>query len=455
MSSSLVTRALRARRPTEQKAAVGWPAIGWAPPPGYIADVAGVKVNSDSVLGTAAAWASVTLIARSMARLPLFTFRFRDDGGKDKARDHRLYRLLHDSPNPSMTSWSWRAAAVGHQETWGSSFAEIERNGFDEILGIHPRRPERWRVEWKAGKKVFYYQQPDKFGREVELEAERVFHVPAFSPDGLVGYPPVTLHRRSFALGIAAMEYGTRVFANDARPGVILMHPKTFNDRAIEKLEESWIANHQGPENAGKVALLEEGVKAEQFGFPPEDAQFLETRRFQRDETDDIFGVPVGFRGSADPAMAIKFVVWTLGTRLVMWEQEIKRQLIGFDEDVFAEHAVEGLLRGNWAERAAFYASGRTNGWLNLDEIRAMENLNPIPDGAGQGFLQPLNMQPVGGAQGSPDRNPSPSTGNPDSPVAPNPDTALALLSRDLSDPALDYLRASQPSRNGRSEVTV
>jgi HK97 family phage portal protein len=389
------------------------------------------------VLGTAAAWASVSLLARSIARLPLFVYRAIDDRAKEIDKAHPMYRLLHDAPNPEMTKFSWLASAVAGEETWGNCYAEIERNGFDQIIGIHPRRPELWRVDWQGGQKIFWYRQPD--GKETKLEAARVFHVPALSPDGLVGYAPISLHRRSFALGIAATEYGTRVFQNDARPSVVFQHPKTLSDAAVKRLEEEWYANHTGPKNAGRVAFLEEGMELKEFGFPPEDAQYLDTRKFQRDETDDIFGIPVGFRASAEEGMAIKFVVHTLGQRLVMFEQEMKRQLLP-EDDVFAEFAVEGLLRGNTAARFAAYATGRTNGWYSVNEIRAFENLNPIE--GGDGYLQPLNMAPINSAEGDPGKNPSPSTGNPNSPVAPVVGDTAPLV-------------AIPQSRNGRTHAEV
>lgn len=437
---SLLTKGLRGLRRHEVKELVGYPAPGWAPPAYYLPTTAGVRLSGDIVLGSAAAWASVTLIARSCAQLPLHVYR-RNGDAKEMDRDNPLYALLHDAPNDLMTAFTWRSVLQGHVEQWGNHYAEIERNGNDRIIGIHPRPPQRFRVEFKAGKKVFFYSQPDT-GKELELRADQIFHVPAFSPDGLVGYSPVSIHRHTFALGAAALEYGTRVFEHDARPSVVLTTPKHFSDRAVDSLRQSWMANHSGPENAGKVALLEDGVTVSAFGFPPEDAQYLETRKFQREETDDIFGIPIGFRSSASEEMAIKFVVHTLGNRLVMLEQEIKRQLIP-EEDVFAEHAVEGLLRGNSTARAAFYASGRTNGWLSVDEIRSRENYPPLPDGLGQTFMQPLNMQPVGGSEGSPDRNPSPSTGNPDSPGAERP----------LDD--LSFIEATQGSRNGRTPTEM
>jgi len=419
-----------------RKSLVGWPAPGWPPSSDYIATVGGQTVTTETVLGVAAAWSCVTLLARSVARLPLFTYRQVDDRNKTIDKAHRLYQLLHLKPNPHMTSFSWRSASQGHLETWGNSYSEIERDGLDRIIGLHPRHPRQWRPDWKAGKKVYYYTQPDT-GREVELAAERVFHIPAFSPDGIMGYAPVTLHRKGFALTTATESYGIRQFENDVRPGTILQHPKTLSDTALKHIVDSLRENHAGT-NAGGMAILEEGMTLKEFGFPPEDAQFLETRKFQREEAARIFGIPPGFEDSADEGMAIKFVVHALGHRLVMWEQEIKRQLIGDEADVFAEFAVEGLLRGNTAARFAAYATGRTNGWLSVNEIRGWENLNPVE--GGDDYITPLNMQPLGGSEGSPARNPSPSTGNPNSPGA----------MRDTVP-----LEATQPSRNGRTEVPV
>lgn len=430
----ILTKALQ--RVGSKSIPVGYPALGWAPSRDYIGKVAGMTVNGDLVLGIPAAWSCVTLISRSVARLPLFVYRRTGDDNKEVDRKHPLYPLLHDAPNPAMTSFSWRSAGQGHVETWGNHYAEIERNQRDQIIGIHPRPPERWRVDWKAGSKVFYYTPPDG-SREIELPAERVFHVPAFSTDGLVGYAPVTVHRKSMGLTAAAMEYGTRVFANDARPGIVIKHPKVISPDAVNRLRSEWAEDHAGPQNAGKPGFLEEGMDITAFGFPPEDAQFLETRQFQREEMDDIFGIPRGFNESAEAAMTLKFVVWGLGPRLVMWEQEIKRQLLADEPDVFAEFAMEGLLRGNTLERYQAYAIGRTNGFLTTNKILRLENENTIgPEG--DTYLQPKNMAPLGSSEGSDVLNPSNSTGNPASPGA-SADTVPLV--------------ASQPSRNGRTEV--
>jgi hypothetical protein len=229
-----------------------------------------------------------------------------------------------------------------------------------------------------------------------------VWHLRGLSSDGLVGLSPIQLMRQAIGLGMATEEFGARFFGNDARPGGVLQHPGVLGNEAFERLQSSWETRHGGLSNSHRVAILEEGMQYSQIGIPPEDAQFLETRKFQVTEIARAFRVPPHMLADLERAtfsniehQSIEFVVHSIRPWLVRWEQSIQQQLM-LDRDrqkYFAEFVVDGLLRGDTVSRYQAYATGRQNGWLSANDIRTLENMNPV-DG-GDIYLVPLNMVPA------------------------------------------------------------
>jgi HK97 family phage portal protein len=224
--------------------------------------------------------------------------------------------------------------------------------------------------------------------------------------DGVQGYSFLTVAREAVAVGLAIEQYTGRFFANDARPGVVYTHPKTLSDAARENLRKSLQAAHEGVGNAWRFALLEEGMTV--TTIPAEDARFLEAAKFQRNQIASLFRIPPHMLGDLERAthsnveqQSLEFVIYTLAPWLVRWEQAIGLQLLG-DEwvgaggDLFVEFLVDGLLRGDTSTRYAAYHMARLDGWLSADEIRERENLNPLPDGAGETYWTPLNVTTSG-----------------------------------------------------------
>lgn len=391
-------------------------------PPAYVEkwgagwDVAaGVRVDPDSALQSTAVFGCVRILAETISSLPLILYE-RNERGKQRANNHPLYSILHDLPNPEMTSQNMREALIGHVALRGNCFAEIERSNDGQVLNLWPLRPDRMEdIKRVNGRLVYSYRMPDTVGGELkDLDMSLVMHVRGFGSNGIIGYSPIQLARNAIGLGMATEEFGSRFFSNGARPTGILEHPGQLSDKAYDRLKSSFEGRHTGLENAHRLAILEEGLKYTQIGIPPEDAQFLETRKFQVSEIARIFRIPPHMLADLDRAtfsniehMSIEFVTFSLMPWLVRWEQEIKRSLLTPAERqrYFAEHLVSGLLRGDLQSRYQAYAMGRQNGWLSANDIREMENMNPV-EGGGV-YLVPLNMVPADqvGSQPSADSN--------------------------------------------------
>jgi HK97 family phage portal protein len=244
------------------------------------------------------------------------------------------------------------------------------------------------------------------------LFADEILHIHGFSRDGIVGLSPIAYARESIGLGLAAQEYGARLFANNTTPKGVIEYPGKFkNQDTLNRLKEQIESAHRGLTNSHRMLILEEGMKWAQTGIAPEDAQFLQSRKFQIAEIARIFRIPPHMLGDLERAtftniehQSIDFVVHTIRPWLVRWEQEIMRSLLlpSQQKTHFAEFNVDALLRGDIKSRYDAHAVGIRNGWLNADEVRQLENMNPIPDGKGQQYMVPLNMAPAGGEPSDP-----------------------------------------------------
>lgn len=225
---------------------------------------------------------------------------------------------------------------------------------------------------------------------QVYLRKEDVFHIPGLGFDGLVGYSPIAMAKNAIGMALATEEYGAKFFANGASPSGVLEHPSTIKDP--DKLRESWNSLFKGSSNSHKIAVLEEGLKYQPIGISPNEAQFLETRKFQIDEIARIFRVPPHMVGDLEKSsfsnieqQSLEFVKYTLDPWVTRWEQSIQRSLLLKSEkkDYFAKFNVDGLLRGDYQSRMNGYATGIQNGFLSPNDIRSLENMDLIPDELG------------------------------------------------------------------------
>lgn len=257
---------------------------------------AGKAVTERSAMQMTAVYACVRILSEAIAGLPIHIYRYKEDGGKEKAIDHPLYLLLHDEPNPEMSSFVFRETLMTHLLLWGNAYAQIIRNGKGEVVALYPLMPNKMSVNRDTDGRLYYEytRSSDEAhtmkGMTVKLSPADVLHIPGLGFDGLVGYSPIAMAKNAIGLSIAAEEYGSKFFANGAAPSGVLEHPGTLKDP--DKIRESWNKTFGGTANSGKVAVLEEGMKYSPISISPNEAQFLETRKFQIDEIARIFRVP-------------------------------------------------------------------------------------------------------------------------------------------------------------------
>lgn len=379
---------------------------------------AGARVDQNTALNIPAVWACIRIIAESIGSLPLHLYT-RQGRGKNRATTHPLYLLLHDRPNPEMTAMSFRETMTAHVLSWGNCYAEKEIDQTGRVKALWPIGPDRVepRRDMDTGE-IFYNVRPDASGATMRIPREQMLHVPGLSYNGLVGYSPITKMREAIGLALATEEFGARFFGAGTHPGLIVSHPTKLGEIAHKNLRESLATTYSGLGKAHRLLLLEEAMKVEKIGVNPEEAQFLMTRRFQLAEIARIYRVPMhmladmekGASYASIEQMSLDFVIHTLRPWMVRFEQAYNNQLFLTDLErrrYFWEHLADGLLRGDQKSRYESFAIGRNWGWLSADDIREIENMNPLPDGKGEVYLQPLNMAEAG-APPPPPKPPTP-----------------------------------------------
>ena len=374
--------------------------------------IAGKSVTERSAMQMTAVYACVRILSEAIAGLPLHLYRYTDKGSKEKAIDHPLYLLLHDEPNPEMSSFVFRETLMTHLLLWGNAYAQIIRNGKGEVIALYPLMPNKMTVDRDQNGHLYYSylhssEEADTMkGSTVILQPQDVLHIPGLGFDGLVGYSPIAMAKNAIGLAIATEEYGAKFFANGAAPSGVLEHPGTIKDPS--KVREAWQTQFGGSQNSGKVAVLEEGMKYTPMSISPEQAQFLETRKFQINEIARIFRVPPHMLADLEKSsfsnieqQSLEFVKYTLDPWVIRWEQTLARTLFTPDEkkEYFFKFNVDGLLRGDYSSRMSGYATARQNGWMSANDIREMENLDRIPaEEGGDLYLINGNMLPMANA---------------------------------------------------------
>lgn len=368
----------------------------------------GKRVNERSSMQMTAVYSCVRILSEAIASLPLHVYE-QSDNHSQKARDHPLYFLLHDEPNPEMTSFIFRETLMTHLLLWGNAYAQIIRNGKGEVIALYPLMPDRMKVDRDDSGQLYYEYQVSKAdpavnkSGTVRLQSHDVLHIPGLGFDGLVGYSPIAMAKNAIGMAIACEEYGAKFFAHGAAPSGVLEHPGVLKDPS--KLRDSWQATFGGSANSGKVAVLEEGVKYTPISIAPEQAQFLETRKFQINEIARIFRIPPHMVGDLEKSsfsnieqQSLEFVKYTLDPWVSRWEQAMTKILLTPEEKkkYTIKFNVDGLLRGDYQSRMNGYAIARQNGWMSANDIRRLEELDPIPEEAGGNlYLVNGNMLPL------------------------------------------------------------
>ena len=356
----------------------------------------GEQVDEKSAMQIATVYACVRLLAESVAQLPLHLYRVTGDDGQEKAKNHPLYRILYREPNPEMTSFSFWEAVMTHLLLWGNAYAQVVRDGKNSILGLYPLLPENVEID-RTDKGELYYiyhaytdEVPGETNKDIIFRRDEILHIPGLGFNGLVGFSPIAMMKNALGTTIAVEKYGSSFFKNNGQPLGVLEHPGVLKDP--QKIRDNWMDTYGGPNNAHKIALLEEGMTYKPISLPPEDSQFLSTREFGVEEICRIFRVPPHMVQDLKRAtfsniehQAIDYVVHTLDPWLVRIEKAIVKDLLVEEEkdDYFPKFNVDGLLRGDYKSRMDGYSVGISTGIISPNEARQKENMPPLPEDEG------------------------------------------------------------------------
>lgn len=354
----------------------------------------GVIVSDDSAMRFAAVNACVRVLSEDIASLPIHVYQRGKEGGKERLRSHPLYELVHDRPNPEMTAFTLKECLMVNVLLTGNAYAFIEYNQAGQVIGlwpllsdaVYPYRSESGAIRYKAG--------------QADLSTYEVLHIPGMSYDGLLGLSPIAYARESIGLGIAAEQFGSKFFKNGTHLGGVITDPGVMGDTQFERAKAQFGAMYKGLQNSHGIPILEKGATYTPIGIPPEDAQFLETRKFQRTEIAAIYRVPLHLIGDLERAtfsniehQDLAYLQRSLLPWLMRWEQAMATKLLTSLERkrLFVEFDTGNFLRGDTKSRMEAYSIAVNAGIMTPNEARAKENLNPME--GGDDIRLPLNTQ--------------------------------------------------------------
>lgn len=473
---SLLARAVTGRKALDQEAQAETFQRGhYTVPTEWLARWSPYGLDGYTAYNITAVYQCVRVLAETFASVPLIVYRRLPGGGKERAEDHPLYDVLHRRPNPQMTSFIWREIMMSHLATWGNHYSEMALD-FVGRLQLWPIRPDRVEPFYyseqlvrespynvSVGDRGYWYV--NGYGQKTELAPGRIFHVQGLSSNGLVGLSPIAVMRNTIRLLSSAERFGTSFFDNDARPGTYLSHPKNLSLPAIERLKAQ-MEGMKGADNAGSTVILEEGLTVSEVGLHPEDAQFMETRLFQKREIAAAYRIQPHKIGDLERAtfsnieqQNIEFITDTMVPWFVRAEQDMAAQLLGErdQQEYFIEFLADGYLRGDAKTRAESLAIRWQHGNLNADEWRAIENENPLPNGTGEKYFVPVNYQPTELAVAPPPPVPAPQAQPPELTVIPGA-VKMAQFDCDVCGKLINRLAAPGTvgiCRNCREERTM
>lgn len=368
---------------------------------GRVASSTGIVVTPLRMMGIATVFACIRVMSKTMASLPLILYKGDGHGGRKPAIDDPLYSLLHDAPNVEMSSFGFMAVMEAHLALRQNAFAEIMRDGDGDVVGLYPIDPTDINIYRKSTDNKLYYQ----FMRgSAEFKAADMLHLRGYSRSGLVGIDLTTNLQEVFALAIALQDNAAKFFGNGSLPGIILSHPGNLSAEAQGRIKEQF-EQKSGGVNKYRVSILEEAMTAAVVRSENKDSQFDESRMTQDLQICRVFGVPphkVGITNSMPRANIeeenIGFVTDVIRAECVCWEKQINCSVLTDEQrgqGYTVEFNLDALMRGNTQERYTAYSLGRNGGWLNANEIRRKEGMNPIGP-IGDIFLQPVNYVPLG-----------------------------------------------------------
>lgn len=405
--------------------------------------LSGVSVTPDTAMRFSAVWTCVRIRSEDVGKLPCFLYRRLPDGGKERAINHSLYSLIRDQPNPFQTAFEFRQLLQAWVDLRGNGYAQKEFDARGRVVALWPLNPV-WVTVLRVPETWELFYRLDIPGRATEtVPAEAILHIRGLTLDGYCGVSPITYHRETIGLGMAAQKYGAAFFGNSAQPQGGLKVPTILSPEAGKRLRADWDQQHKGVDNAKKLAIFDGGMEWVQTGMDNTDAQYLETRVHQNREVYAMYKMPPHKAGDLERAtfsniefQGLDYVVNCLMTEFVRWEQCLRRDLLT-EEDLkqgyFFEFLPEALLRGDIKSRYEAFAMARQWGAMSANEWRERDNMNRIPNG--DIYLQPMNFVEAG-------TKPAPVS-------APVPGSAKALLAFAQELVALEDLRGVPQHTNG------
>lgn len=377
---------------------------------------AGKQINEKTALTFSAVYSCVRVLSESIGQLPVHVFKRESDGDRVHSLDHPISAIVSRQPSPIYTPFSFYSTMASNCLLWGNSYAVIERNGAMRPTRLDIIHPSLVTPMFDDNNNVFYEVRSDGLEKSPakRYDAKEIIHFRGFSYDGINGISPIALHKDSIGLGMAAVEYGASFFGNGASLSGVLEHPSKLSKEASERLINSWNSKYQGSAQAGKTAVLEEGLKYKAISMPPDQAQFIATRKFSVEDVARIFRVPQHMIQNLDNAtysnieqQSIDYVVHSLTPWLVQMEQEMNQKLFRENErvDHYVKFNTNGLLRGDQKSRGDYYQTLWNIGAISIDEIRGFEDMNKLPNGQGEKHFVPLNFTELGNAEQTNENN--------------------------------------------------
>lgn len=350
----------------------------------------GVYVSPESALRYTTVLICVRVLAESVASLPCILYKKNADGGKDRATEHPLYKVLHDQANSWNTAFEYVEGTMANLALRGNAYSYVERNRRGQVIGLVPLNPDGVTItqarDWSP---LYEATLPDN--TKSKLGAKEIHHIRGPLPKGYVGRSMISLAREAIGLGMAAEHFSAHLYANGVRPTGVLEHPQKIGPDATENLRRQFASKYAGIDNGGRPLVLEEGMKWTPMSITPKDAEFIESRKFQRSEIAGIFRVPLHMIGDLDRStnnniehQSLEFFRDSLKPWLSRWEQSISRDLLSEQDRLdgyFCEFLMDGLLRGDTKSRYEAYASAIQNKWMSANEVRVKENMNPREGG--------------------------------------------------------------------------
>lgn len=365
-----------------------------------------VPVTTSSAMKYSALFACVRVLSETVAGMPAMLYRKSENGDRKQVNDLAVYDILHNSPNDEMSPFSLKESCMISLNTGGNAVCERLVNAYGNLVGLYPYPWSMVSIDRDKDTKKLVYKIRDG-NKERPLTRQQVLHVPGMSFDGVIGLSPIEYAASAIRLGLNYQSYGNKLYENGVNPSGAFTHPGAMSEPAFQRLKEELTKNYVGMANLGKPLILEEGMTFTQFTIKPADAQMIENKKFQTEDIARIYRVPLHLIQNLDRAtnnniehQSLEFVMYTMLPWFKRWEEAINAQLLTRQErqaGYYVEFKVDALLRGDAASRATAYATGRQWGWLSVNDIRRLENMNPIPNG--DIYLEPLNMGEAGQAK--------------------------------------------------------